>query len=204
MISSLGRTRRLGVFGGTFDPIHNGHFSVAEAVRARLCLDQVLFVVAANQWMRSNPPVAPAYARLKMVELAIENVPYFRVSDMDIVRAGKTYTVDTLTSLRAKICQKSEMYLIVGADSAMVMDEWKMAQKLRSLTEVVAVGRPGIKFQRQSLPELHPAKTATYIDGPMIDISATIVRNLVMEGKTVSGLVADPVINYIRVNGLYT
>ena len=195
---------RLGVFGGTFDPIHNGHFAVAEAVRAELDLDEVWFVVAADQWLRKNPPVASIYARLEMLELAIRRAPYFKASDVEVVRGGSTYTVDTLTYLRTKLAEDVEMFLIVGADSAISMDQWKMAEELRSLAKVVVVGRPRTDFNTEKLAESHPAKEARYVEGPMRDISATTIRRLMEAGETISGMVDAPVSEYIMSHGLYS
>jgi nicotinate-nucleotide adenylyltransferase len=195
---------RLGVFGGTFDPIHNGHFAIAEAVRVALELDEVWFVVAADQWLRKNPPVAPIYARLKMIELALRRAPYFKASDVEIVRGGSTYTIDTLTYLRTELGEDVEMHLIVGADSAICMDQWKMAEELRSLAKVVVVGRPRIDFNTEKLSETHPAKEARYVEGPMRDISATAIRRLMKAGETISGMVDAPVSEYIMSHGLYS
>ena len=110
--------KRVGVFGGTFDPIHNGHIAVAMATSDELELDQVLFVVTSDQWLRENPPEASAADRFRMVRLAVENILEFSVSDVDIVRESSTYTVDTLRDIRDQSDDSTELYLILGADSA--------------------------------------------------------------------------------------
>ena len=197
------RTRRVGVFGGTFDPVHNGHMAVAESVRNELGLDVVFFVVTADQWLRSTPPVANAAARLAMVELTVGDKPGFEASDVDIARGGPTYTVDTLAELRDRPGGASELHLIVGADSAMTMDRWKSAEKIVSLARVVVVGRPGLEFDGRSLAELHPARGAVYVEGPMDDVSATAIRRLVRAGEPIAGRVPGKVASYIASQDLY-
>lgn len=198
-----GRDRHVGVFGGTFDPVHSGHLAIAEAVRNELGLDVVLFVVAPDQWLRSLPPVASAAARFAMVELAVEGVPGLEASEVDIVRGGSTYTADTLFDLRERLGEGIELHLIVGADSAMSMDRWKRAGEIVSLARVVVVGRPGLEFDGGSLAKSHPARGAVYVEGPMVDVSATAIREQVQGGKSIAGLVPGSVANYVAANGLY-
>ena len=198
-----GVTRRIGVLGGTFDPVHYGHIGIAEAVRSELDLAEVLFVVAADQWLRERPPVAGATARLAMVELAVANTRGFEVSDVDIVRGGPTYTFDTLAGLREQLGEAVELRLIVGADSAMSMDRWKRAETIVSLARVVVVGRPGLAFDGRSLAKTHPARGAVYVEGPMADVSATSIRDLVRADKSIAGLVPGEVADYIESNGIY-
>ena len=198
-----GVARQIGVFGGTFDPVHNGHMAVAEAVRSELGLDVVLFVVAADQWLREYPPVASAADRFAMVELAVGEVSGFEASDLDMTRDGSTYTVDTLTDLHENLGGDAELHLIVGADSAMSMDGWKRAETIGSLARIVAVGRPGLAFDGWSLAESHPARGAVYVEGPMVDVSATEIRDQVRADKSIAGLVPDRVADYIEANGLY-
>jgi nicotinate-nucleotide adenylyltransferase len=195
--------KRVGVFGGTFDPIHSGHIAVAEAVRDELELDEVLFVVTSDQWLRENPPEASASDRFKMVQLAVENVLGFTASDVDIVREGSTYTVDTLADLLEKLGDSTKLFLIVGADSATSMDRWKRGEEIPSLATIVAVGRPGQQFNAEELAASHPASGAEYVEGPMIDVSATRVRALLSVGQAVDGLIAEAVANHIEQQGLY-
>ena len=110
-------SEKIGVFGGTFDPIHNGHLAIAEFVRLKLSLDKVIFVVASDQWLRKYPPEALSADRFNMVELAIKNRPYFLASDVDIVRQGHTYTIDTLRDLRVQLGDSVALKLIIGADA---------------------------------------------------------------------------------------
>ncbi|MEE8045619.1 MAG: nicotinate-nucleotide adenylyltransferase [Dehalococcoidia bacterium] len=196
-------TKRVGVFGGTFDPVHNGHIAVASAVRDALGLDEVLFVVTSDQWLRDSPPEASADDRFRMVELAVDNVRGFTASDVDIVREGSTYTVDTLVDLRRQLGDSAELYLIVGADSAVSMDRWRNGSEIAALAKIVVVGRPGQDFNGVALDDSHPANGAEYLEGPMIDVSATRVRDFLAEGKPIDEFVAEAVADYIETHGLY-
>lgn len=195
--------KRVGVFGGTFDPIHSGHIAVATAVRDELELDQVLFVVTSDQWLRENPPEASAADRFRMVGLAVENILEFSVSDVDIVRESSTYTVDTLRDIRDQLDDSTELYLILGADSAGSMDRWKSAYQINALAKIVVVGRPGQPFDTQTLDKSHPASGAEYVEGSMIDVSATRVRDYLAIGRPVTDLAPPVVIEYIEKQGLY-
>ncbi len=196
-------TKRVGVFGGTFDPIHNGHIAVAGSVRDQLDLDEVLFVVTSDQWLRENPHVASAADRFHMVELAVDNVAGFTASDVDIVREGSTFTVDTLVDLHHQLGISVELYLIVGADSAASMDQWRNGSEIGDLAKIVAVGRPGQEFSVESLAASHPASGAEYVVGPMVDVSATRVREFLSAGRPIDELVAGVVAEYIEKQGLY-
>lgn len=203
MASSRITNKRVGVFGGTFDPIHKGHIAVARSVSDQLGLDEVLFVVTSDQWLRENPPVASATDRFTMVELSVDNVLGFTASDVDIVREGSTYTIDTLSDLRQKFGSSTELFLIVGADSAASMSQWKNGSEIRELATIVAVGRPGQIFDVDSLDDSHPASGAEYVEGPMIDVSATRVRELLSTGQSVGDLVSEEVAEYIEKRNLY-
>ncbi len=196
-------SKRVGVFGGTFDPIHNGHIAVAMATSDELELDQVLFVVTSDQWLRENPPEASAADRFRMVGLAVENILEFSVSDVDIVRESSTYTVDTLRDIRDQLDDSTELYLILGADSAGSMDRWKSAGHINALAKIVVVGRPGQPFDIQALDKSHPASEAEYVEGSMIDVSATRVRDYLAIGRSVTDLAPPVVIEYIEKQGLY-
>ena len=196
-------TKRVGVFGGTFDPIHNGHIAVARSAFEALDLDQVLFVVTSDQWLRESPPVASAADRFHMVELAVDNVLEFTASDVDIIREGSTYTVDTLRDIREQIDDLAELFLIVGADSASSMNRWKDAEQIGGLAKSVAVGRPGQAFAIETLDDSHPASGAEYVEGPMLDVSATQVREFLSAGEAIDELVDEPVVEYIQKHGLY-
>lgn len=194
---------KIGVFGGTFDPIHNGHLAVARAVREAFDLDRMLLVVNSDQWLRSNPPMASASDRFAMVALAVEHETGLEVSDVDIVRDGSTYTVDTLRDLREQLGDPVELHLVVGADSALSMDRWKDAEVITELAKIVAVGRPGQQFDPGLLDDSHPASGAEYLEGPMIDVSATEIRELLNSNRSIDHLVTSPVAEYIKNQSLY-
>jgi nicotinate-nucleotide adenylyltransferase len=196
-------TKRVGVFGGTFDPIHNGHLAVAKAAQEALSLDEVLFVVTADQWLREDPIVAGLADRFKMVEVAVGSRAGFTASDVDIVREGSTFTVDTLADLRRQFDPMVELYLIVGADSALSMDGWRNGGEITTLARIVVVGRPGSSFDVGSLDESHPASGAEYVEGPMADVSATRVRGSLSAGRQVGDFVDPAVAEYIEKQGLY-
>jgi nicotinate-nucleotide adenylyltransferase len=193
----------VGVFGGTFDPIHKGHIAVAAAVREELDLDEVIFVVTSDQWLRENPPEASATDRFRMARLAVENILEFSVSDVDIVRESSTYTIDTLRDIRGQLDDLTELYLILGADSASSMDRWKSADQINALAKIVVVARPGQPFDTGTLDKSHPASGAEYVEGPMIDVSATRVREFIKVGRPIDDLVAATVVEYIEKRGLY-
>ena len=199
---SDGSRRRIGVFGGTFDPIHRGHLEIARFALRQGGLDLVLMVPAGRPWLRSEPPAASAEHRLRMTELAIDSEPGLAVSDVDIVRAGETYTADTLADLRTQYRAEAEFVLVLGADSARSLDRWKRADELREMCSLLVIGRPG-EVWSADLPGSHPAANATYLEGPMLDVSATELRARLASGKDVSDSLVPQVERYIREYGLY-
>ena len=134
---------KIGILGGTFDPIHEGHLMVAESVRECLSLDKVIFIPAGRPWLKSGQSVTAPVHRLSMVELAIEGNPHFEVSRIEIERPGPTYTVDTLTELRRRK-EDAELYLILGMDSVRDLGRWHRPERIFELCWVAAVHRPGV------------------------------------------------------------
>ena len=197
---------RVGVMGGTFDPIHNGHIAIAEEARYRLTLSYVIFIPAGQPWMKSRLPVTPAKDRLEMVRLAITPYPYFRLSRIETERQGPTYTVDTLEELRKELGMDHQLYLVLGWDTVAQLPKWYEVARLINLCEIVAVPRPGY-----SLPDIDEldlsipgiARHITLMDSPRIEISATDIRDRVAQGKSISSLVPDAVVKYIREKHLY-
>lgn len=190
---------RVGIFGGTFDPIHVGHLIVAEQARDRLALDRVVFVPAR---VPPHKPGASAGAehRFRMTVLAVEDNPGFAVSDLELRREGPSYTVDTLRALRAEESGDAQHYLLLGADSARDLEQWKDVDALLGDSTVVVLGRPGV--EQDDLPPRVGAR-ATFLPAPLLAISSTEIRRLVREGGTVRYLVPAPVEDYIRSEGLY-
>ncbi len=195
-------TKRIGVFGGTFDPIHNGHVAVAQFALSGFSLDEVHMIVASDQWLREKAPAASAEYRLEMVRLAVQKENHIVASDIDLRRSGSTYTVDTLSDLRDQYPNAS-LTLISGVDSALSMDRWHRGDQLTQLADIAVVGRPGETLDLDSLDDTHPAKNAKYLEGPMVDVSATLVRERIESGERADDLVPGVVADYINEHGLY-
>jgi nicotinate (nicotinamide) nucleotide adenylyltransferase len=196
------KPKRIGLFGGTFDPIHRGHRDIALFALQHSDIDELVMVPAGRPWLRAAQPSASPENRLRMTELAVAREPGFAVSDVDVLREGPTYSVDTLVDLRAKCGGEVIFVLVLGADSALSMDRWHRASELPGLCEVLVIGRPGETWPA-NLPSSHPAHGARFLDGPMVDISATNLRQRLARGDDVRDSLAGPVIEYIRQHGLY-
>ena len=187
---------RLGVMGGTFDPIHNGHLVAASEVAAALNLDEVLFVPTGEPWQKSE--VTPTSDRYLMTEIATAANPRFKVSTIDIDRNGPTYTVDTLRDLR-KAHPDAELFFITGADAISSIAGWKDVEELWTLANFVAVTRPGHKLD---LPDA-PAGVIQVLEIPALSISSTDIRERVAAGKPIWYLVPDGIVQFIAKHGLY-
>jgi nicotinate-nucleotide adenylyltransferase len=196
----------IGVLGGTFDPIHIGHLILAEEVRARLNLAEILFVPAGQPWLKVDSPISPAEHRVEMVRLAIADKPYFKLSTMEIERAGPTYTVDTMAELKAQLGAGEELFFILGWDNLAELPQWRQPSRLIRMCRLVAVPRPDyplpdLKALEASIPGL--SQRVTLMDKPEIDISASAIRNRVARGLSIHHLVPEPVDEYIRQHKLY-
>jgi len=197
----------IGVLGGTFDPIHNGHLLMAEEARARLNLTVVLFVHAGQSWLKVDSPISAAEHRVQMVHLAIADKPYFKLSGMEIERAGPSYTVDTIAELRSQIGEGDELFFILGQDNLTQLPQWKEPSRLVEMCYLVAVPRPGspspnLKALEASIPGI--SQRVMLLDKPVIDISASAIRDRVARGLSIDHLVPQPVDKYIREHRLYT
>lgn len=196
--------KRLGIMGGTFNPIHNGHMSIAGIVRRALALDEVRFMPTGDS--PHKHVTMPAIHRLNMVKLAVQGREDFTVSDMEIRRAGRSYTCDTLREIRARE-PESELFFILGGDMFCDMQRWRNPQTIAALAALVAVPRPGDDFEELSamaerLKALYAARTIIIDDiGP--EISSTEIRDRVAAGEDISSLVPASVARYIRENKLY-
>ncbi len=186
---------RIGVLGGTFDPVHLGHLVVASEVCAALSLDKVLFVPALRQPFKETTGHASPADRLAMCRAAVADDDRFDVSDVDILRGGVTYTVDTLADLSVDF-PGAELFFIAGADSIARLSEWRHPERLMKLARFVGVSRPG--YAQTALMEPH-----LVVDTPKVGVSSTEVRRRVMAGAPVRYLVPDAVGTYIVQHALY-
>ena len=204
--SRVGRIRsRIGVLGGTFDPVHNGHLAIATAAFNVLELTTVLFVPAARPWMKdsgSGEVVTSVEHRVEMVRLATEGREGFGLSTVDVDRGGASYSVNTLTDLREQYGHASELLLILGADALEELPRWREPERLLSMCTLVCVGRPGSGLP-EHLPQGHPGRGAQFVSGPMLQVSATDIRARVATGSSIDGLVSPLVAGYIERNRLY-
>jgi nicotinate-nucleotide adenylyltransferase len=198
--------RRLGILGGTFDPIHHGHLVAAEEACHQLELDQVLFVPAGTPPHKPNRPISPAHHRMRMVELAIAAKPYFALSRVDVERPGLCYTVDTLELLRAEWGLGPTFYFIVGADSLADIPTWHQPQRLMELCELVVAARTGVKVDLARLEEQLPGlrDRLNWVPMPALEISSSDLRARVRAGRPISYLVPPAVEAYILEQGLYS
>ncbi len=190
------RRARIGVMGGTFDPIHNGHLVAASEVQLKFDLDEVIFVPTGEPWMKSV--VTGGEHRYLMTVIATAANPRFTVSRVDIDRDGPTYTVDTLRDIRTER-PDAELFFITGADAVTQILEWKDVEQIWDLATLVAVSRPGHSLSTRGLPE----DRVRSMEVPALAISSTDCRDRVGRGFPVWYLVPDGVVQYIGKHGLY-
>ncbi len=196
----------VGVFGGTFDPIHLGHLIVAEEVRIYLALREILFVPAGQPWFKVERQITPANHRVRMIELAIASNSCFHLSTLEVDREGYSYTVDTMMELRGVYGEEVEMFFILGMDTLRGVPEWKNPDRLVRSCRLVVVTRPGeegwwVPTLEESIPGI--VDRLLLVNVPEIDISSTQVRYRVAQGMSIRYLVPEEVQRYIQKNGLY-
>jgi nicotinate-nucleotide adenylyltransferase len=189
---------RIGVMGGTFDPIHHGHLVAASEVQAKFDLDRVIFVPTGQPWQKSSRAVSPAEDRYLMTVIATASNPRFSVSRVDIDRDGPTYTVDTLTDLKAEH-PGSNLFFITGADALEQILTWRRAADSFALAHFIGVTRPGYTLNDHHLPP----GAVSLIEVPAMAISSTDCRARTAAGLPVWYLVPDGVVQYISKTGLY-
>jgi nicotinate-nucleotide adenylyltransferase len=193
------RGERLGVMGGTFDPIHHGHLVAASEAADFFGLDEVIFVPTGQPWQKGDRKVSPAEDRYLMTVIATASNPQFSVSRVDIDRPGETYTIDTLRDLRAERGPDAEFYFITGADALAKMISWRDAEELFTLAHFVGCTRPGHRLALADLPD----GRVSLLEIPALAISSTECRERVKGGHPIWYLVPDGIVQYISKRELY-
>lgn len=193
--------KRLGIFGGTFDPIHAGHLIIAEDVREKFSLEKLIFVPAGAPPHKDDTSIISARRRHSMISLAIDSNPYFEVSDAEMDRPGRSYTVDTLQTFRTVYPEPVKLLFIMGLDQALEIPTWKEPERLFSLADILVVSRPG--YDLGKLGEGLRGRVQL-LQGRSIEISSTEIRRKVRAGESIRYLVPAEVEAYIYDNGLYS
>lgn len=195
---------RLGIMGGTFDPIHIGHLACAEQVREAYGLDAVVFVPAGNPVFKQDRQVTRAGDRLEMCQLAVASNPAFDVSALEIERGGATYTVDTLRALRAFYPDNVELFFITGADAVAKISRWRESDEVARLARFIAVTRPGYNLGADVRRELEEGPfSVDFLEITALSVSSSDLRRRVGEGKSIRYLTMSCVFDYIAEQGLY-
>jgi nicotinate-nucleotide adenylyltransferase len=201
---------RIGLFGGSFNPVHVAHMAAAERVRCDRQLDRVLFVPALNPPHKPEDPLASAEDRFRMVQLATADNDAFESCRVEIDRGGPSYTLTTVRELAEELGGEAELFLILGADSVRDMPGWWHAAELASEARIIAVPRPGqplathIAAAAHAFGEAWAEQTrALAVEMPLLDVSATRIRERIRAGLSVRYLVPEPVRRYILERGLY-
>ena len=222
---------RVGIIGGTFDPIHYGHLLIAEEARVRLCLEEVLFIPTGQPWMKADETLSPSHHRLSMVRLGVESNSFFRAVSTEIDRSGPTYTLETLEELREDAGSGDQYYFIMGTDSLKEFHRWKGPEKILALCTLVAAQRPGFlgedcvpidalrppvstsevnQQEKSQAPQTHQeiglgvvGDNVAVLEGPAVSISGTDIRRRGDLGLSTRYQVPDKVEDYIYRFGLY-
>jgi nicotinate-nucleotide adenylyltransferase len=198
------RARRVGIFGGTFDPIHHGHLALAEAVGQALDLEHVIFYPVGTPPHKPGAPVSAAQARYRMTELGIAGNERFAISDLDLAGEAPSYTVDLLREIHARV-PDATLVFIIGADSLRDFPTWHDPDGIARMCRLAVGARPGVEVDPDQImarvPALHDR--LDLVETPRLDISATEIRQRVRAGQSIRYLVPDPVWDFIRSRKLY-
>ena len=190
--------QKIGVLGGTFDPIHLGHFSLAQIAYEELNLDKVILIPANYPWLKRPQTLTDSFHRINMINLLIKNYSWLELSNIDVLRGGNSYTKDTLEELKIIFSNETKMYLIIGSDSFHDFSKWKNTKRILELADVVIAKRPKFEIKENDLQDFK------MLNSSMLDISSTIVREKIKKGLSTSKLITLEVKNYINNNKLYT
>lgn len=198
---------RIGLIGGSFDPIHSGHLVLAEQVREKLTLDQVVFIPSGNPPHKSKDAMTANAHRFAMVQAAIADNAYFRVSDVEMDPSHVHYTVNTIKRLKALEQGENDYFFIAGADALLDVEKWRSCEELLSLCTFVGATRPGFDLSVLQEEVLHLTQTygqpIELIEISAFDISASEIRERLFQGYSVRYMVPETVWTYIQTHGLY-
>ena len=197
---------RVGIFGGTFDPIHLGHLAVARSIQCSLGLDNVIFVPAGQPWLKADTPVSRVKDRVQMLRLALARRRASELSTIEADRPGPSYTVDTMETLQRQLGSSADLFFLLGSDALMDIAKWKEPQRLMKLCQLVSFARPGF-----GLPAMEALEAAVpgismrvvFAEVPQVNIRATDIRRRIAEGRCIQRLVPRAVERYILEHGLY-
>jgi nicotinate-nucleotide adenylyltransferase len=195
---------RIGVFGGTFDPIHNGHLLIAREMTHALSLDRVLFVLAARPPHKLGQAITGDHHRLAMLRLALVDEPAFEISEVELFRPGKSFTADTLEELARRLAPASLVFLM-GEDSLRDLPNWHDPHRIVKFAEIGVAARPGIDFDVSQIYERVPGSTGrvNLVQTSEVDVSSQEIRDRVASGKSIENMVPPRVAGYIRAHKLY-
>jgi len=216
----------LGLLGGSFNPVHNGHLAIARQTREALELDQILFIPTSQPPHKPNASLAPAQDRYEMARLAIASDPSFAISDVEIRRPGKSYSIDTIRLLQQEYGAQTQLFFLIGLDAFLDFPSWRDPQTLLELCQFVVLSRPGLSFRSLSTVPLLPPipypsladldagrisrieaplgkQRLTYLKLPPCPVSASDIRSRIRQGFTVANLLPPLVESYILQHHLY-
>jgi len=187
---------RIGILGGTFNPIHNAHIRLAELAKEKLNLDKVIFIPAYVPPHKDDPDIIDSNLRYEMVKIAIKGKGGFEVSDVEIRRKGTSYSVDTLKSLKERFAPGAELFFITGSDALSELHAWKSIEEIFALSHFVVARRPG--YPMENIPD-----EVEVFRIPDMEISSSDIRKKVKQGQSIEGIVPKKIIEYIRAKSLY-
>ena len=187
---------RIGLLGGTFNPIHIGHLTMAQIALERLRLKKVIFIPSNLPPHKIVKGLVPALHRYAMVRLAIQGYPHFEVSDVEVKRKGKSYSIDTIKYFHSILSARTKLYFIIGEDALARLHTWKEFKKIQKLVSFIVVNRPGYKH-RAAKSKYH------FVNMPEIDIASSFLRNRIAERKSIKYFVPERVYRYIKRHQLY-
>jgi nicotinate-nucleotide adenylyltransferase len=198
---------KIGILGGTFDPVHLGHLTIADTALQQLGLNRVFFLPAGRPWLKADKSIVLTVHRKTMIEIAIADHPAFELSTIELERKGATYTAETLVVMRSTMKKNAEIFFLLGWDSLAQLPQWKRPAEIVKMCRLVAFTRsrmssPDLQALEQEVPGV--ARSTIMLDIPPIDISSSEIRDRVLRGLPIKGMVPAGVEEYIKVHRLYT